>query len=70
VEAVLDGQHIQHFVNGHLVLDGRDGKRRDPNNPGKWIPLTSGKVCLQAEGAEVWYQNIQVKAITKSSSAK
>jgi hypothetical protein len=70
VEAVLDGQHIQHFVNGHLVMDGRDAKRRDLNNPEKWIPLTSGKVCLEAEGAEVWYRNIQVKPITKGSTTK
>jgi hypothetical protein len=67
VEAVLDGQHIQHYVNGHLVLDGKDAKRRDPNNPDRWIPLTTGKVCLEAEGAEVWYRNIQIKPIGKGS---
>lgn len=63
VEAVLDGQHIQHYVNGHLVFDARETKRRDPKDPEKWIPLTSGKICLEAEGTEVWYRNVQVKPI-------
>jgi hypothetical protein len=63
LEAVLDGQDVHYYVNGHLVNEARDAKRRDPQDPEKWIPLTSGKFCLQAEGAEVWYRNIQIKPI-------
>jgi hypothetical protein len=37
--------------------------RQDENDPEKWIPLTGGKICLEAEGAEVWYRNIEVKEI-------
>jgi hypothetical protein len=61
VEAVLDGDRVIHLVNGRIVFTGNRVMRQDENDPDKWTPLTSGKICLEAEGAEVWYRNIQVK---------
>lgn len=63
VEAVLDGDRVTHIVNGIIVFNGYGVKRRDPSNPSQWIPLTGGKLCLEAEGSEVWYRDIEVKDI-------
>jgi len=63
VEAVLDGDRVVHLVNGRVVFTGNHVMRQDENDPEKWTPLTGGKICLEAEGAEVWYRNIEVKEI-------
>jgi len=63
VEAVLDGDRVVHLVNGRVVFTGNHVMRQDENEPSKWTPLTGGKICLEAEGAEVWYRNIEVKEI-------
>lgn len=63
VEAVLDGDRVVHLVNGRIVFTGNHVMRQDENDPAKWTPLTSGKILLEAEGAEVWYRNIEIKEI-------
>ena len=63
VEAVLDGDRVTHLVNGRVVFTGHTVLRQDESNPDKWTPLTAGKICLEAEGAEVWYRNIEIKDI-------
>jgi hypothetical protein len=63
VEAVLDGDRVTHLVNGRIVFTGNHVMRQDEQDPEKWTPLTSGKICLEAEGAEVWYRNIEIKEI-------
>jgi hypothetical protein len=63
VEAVLDGDRVVHLVNGRVVFTGNHVMRQDEEDPTKWTPLTTGKICLEAEGAEVWYRNIEVKEI-------
>lgn len=63
VEAVLDGDRVTHIVNGVIVFTGYNVRRRDASNPSRWIPLTAGKLCLEAEGSEVWYRNIDIKTI-------
>jgi hypothetical protein len=35
----------------------------DPQNPGKFIPLTRGKIAIEIEFAEIWYRRIEVKAL-------
>jgi hypothetical protein len=63
VEAVLDGDRVTHIVNGRVVFTGNTVLRQDETDPEKWTPLTEGKLCLEAEGAEVWYRNIEIKDI-------
>jgi hypothetical protein len=63
VEAVLDGDRVVHLVNGRIVFTGNHVMRQDEGDPAKWTPLTSGKICLEAEGAEVWYRKIEIKEI-------
>ena len=57
----LEGTSL-HIVNGHVVNVVKNA-RYDIN--GKTIPITSGKIQLQSEGAEAYFKNIQIKAINK-----
>ena len=46
VTVVADGDRIQHFINGKLNMEGSESS------------LTSGKINLQSEGAEIYYRNV------------
>jgi len=54
----VDGDHANYFVNGKLVNEVLQMKYQDGE---EWKPLLSGKILLQAEGAEIYYRNIQLK---------
>lgn len=56
-----------HIVNGHLVMVLKNSRSTQPD--GKEIPLTSGKIQLQSEAAEVFYRNIRIKPITAMPKA-
>jgi hypothetical protein len=34
---------------------------RQPGDGDAWVPLTSGRIAFQAEGAELFYRNIVIK---------
>jgi hypothetical protein len=55
----LGGTSI-HVVNGLVEMVLTDIRHKDGD---KEAPLTKGKIQLQSEGAEVFYRNIQIKAI-------
>ena len=38
-------------------------QRPDPQNPGKYIPLTHGKIAIEIEYAEIWFRRIEVKSL-------
>lgn len=63
VEVILDGDRITHLVNGRVVMRAWDLKQPDPQNPSQTIPLDRGRLMLQAEGAEVWFRNVQMKPL-------
>lgn len=51
-----------HIVNGHVVMVLQNSRYIQPD--GKEIPLTSGKIQLQSEAAEVFYRDIRIKSLT------
>ena len=51
-----------HIVNGHVVMVLKDSRYISPD--GKEIPMTSGKIQLQSEAAEVFYRDIRIKPLT------
>jgi len=57
VELEVKEDDAKFFVNGHLVNEAIDMKYWDEENS-LWKPLTSGKILIQAEGAELYYKNI------------
>lgn len=50
-EVICKGSSIQHYINGHLNLEGSDAS------------LTRGKINLQSEGAELYYRNITLEPL-------
>jgi hypothetical protein len=66
VEVIILGDRSTHLVNGRIVNNARDIQRLDPNNPGHMIPLTSGRILLEAEGSEIWFRDIRIKPLGAS----
>jgi hypothetical protein len=57
VDVIVEGANAIVMVNGTVV--NRVTNIRTPSG----AALTSGKIALQAEGAEVWYRNIKIKPL-------
>ncbi len=62
VELIVRGDEAVHIVNGEVVNRGTDLR-----SSGK--PLTEGRIAFQAEGAEVYYRNIEMKPLESSPSS-
>lgn len=75
---VRGGDEVIHKINGDEVFRATNLKQlaSDPSgvtsaanvkqpdaSPMQWIPLTSGRVLLQAEYAEVQYRNVQIRPL-------
>src|SRR5919107_4297682 len=61
VELVCLGDDCLHIVNGTVVMRLHGPTRIDRDVP---MPVTSGPLILQSEGAEVFYRDIQIRPIT------
>ena len=60
VQVLVKGDLAQFYVNGVLVNEATDMKTYDETQKA-WVPLTKGKILLQAEGSEVFYKNITLQ---------
>lgn len=64
VEVVVNGaEEAVHIVNGKVVNRGWDLRRPAPDDRNKMIPLDRGRILFQAEGAEVFYRNIEIQIL-------
>ena len=63
VEVIWQGDRAAHIVNGRLVNVLTTLQQPDPNQPGKFIPLTRGRIAIEIEYAEIWYRKIEVKPL-------
>jgi hypothetical protein len=63
LELILDGDTATQIVNGRAVMRAWDIKQPSPNDPKQYLPVTGGRIMLQAEGAEVWFRNVQMKPL-------
>jgi hypothetical protein len=63
VEVILQGDQSTQLVNGRIVNHAKDIQQPDPNNPSRMVPLTSGRILLEAEGFEIWFRDIRVKPL-------
>ncbi len=63
VEVIVAGnEKAVHIVNGHTVFEATNLRQLDANNK-TWVPLTKGRIALQAEFAEGFYRNIEIRPI-------
>jgi hypothetical protein len=60
MEVLAVGQTAVHLVNGKVVMVLKNLRHKVD---GKEIPLTSGKIQIQSEGAEVYYRNIELRPL-------
>jgi len=65
LELVLDGNRITQIVNGRAVMRAWDIQQPSLEDPTRYVPISSGRIMLQAEGAEVWFRNVQMKPLGK-----
>ena len=63
VEVIWQGDRAAHIVNGRTVNTISKLQQPDPQNPGKFIPLTRGKIAIEIEFAEIWFRRIEVKSL-------
>jgi hypothetical protein len=64
VEVVVQGaDEVVHLVGGKVNNHATDLLQPDPDDPSKTIPLAKGRILFQAEGAEVYYRNIEIKLL-------
>ena len=66
VEVLLQGDGAVHVVNGVVNMRITHAFRPDPADAIKRVPLRRGRILLQAEGAEVWFRNIEVRPLGRS----
>jgi hypothetical protein len=65
---VLGGDSVTHLVNGQVVMKGFDLETNDnlqlsePDDPDRW-PMEEGHIGLQAEGAEIFYRNFELREL-------
>jgi len=60
IELFCIGDSITYVVNGEVVM--RLAHARDDNDETQ--PLAEGRIALQSEGAEVFYRDVEIRAIT------
>jgi hypothetical protein len=70
LELVLDGDRATHIVNGVTVLRVWNVRQPAPEDASKSIPLDSGQLLLEAEGAEVWFRNIEMQPLPPRDASK
>ncbi len=62
IEITVKGDYAVFKVNGYVVNEAIDMKQWDEEEQ-QWIPLTSGPILLQAEGAEIFYRDVKIKEL-------
>jgi hypothetical protein len=65
VEIIVHGDSAVHIVNGHVNNRVMHATVPNPDKPGEWLPLRKGRILFQAEGAEVYYRNIEIQPVAQ-----
>lgn len=68
IEVIVQGDRAVHIVNGQVNNRCHQLERPDPARPGKFLPVTEGRIVLQAEGAEVFFRNVVLTPLDPKSA--
>jgi hypothetical protein len=60
-QIVVTGSESAHIVNGIVVARMSDMTQPDPADSSRRFPLERGRILLQAEGAEVFYDGVEIQ---------
>lgn len=63
VEVIVSGNEAVHIVNGVVNNRGTNFRQPDPGNSSRTIALSKGRILFQAEGAEIFYRNIEIQTL-------
>jgi hypothetical protein len=63
LEVIVRGDRATHIVNGVVNMRVAELKAWNAAN-NSWVKLDQGRIALQAEGAEVFYRNLQIRPLT------
>lgn len=69
VEVIVKGSSAVHILNGRINNRCEDINMSVPGFLSRWTPLVSwepldkGKIAFQAEGAEIFFRNIEIKSL-------
>jgi len=69
VDVIVEGDQAVYLVNGKVNNRCTKMRRPDPADPKRTIPMTQGRILLQAEGAEILYRNIEIKDLSDSEQS-
>jgi hypothetical protein len=62
IDLITFNGNVIYVVNGQIVMRLYNAQRLDHGAP---EPLMSGKICLQTEGGECFFRNVEVRPITE-----
>jgi hypothetical protein len=65
VEVIVRGDNAIHIING---VTNNIASNISQMVKGEWVPLKSGRITLQVEGAEVFYRNVQLHSLSRAVS--
>ena len=60
VEVITRGDTTVHTLNGHVVNQGRNVRLVDPEKPGSSRPITHGRIAIEIEAAEMYFQKVEL----------
>ena len=63
VEVIWQGDRAANIVNGRTANIVSRLQQPDSQNPGRFIPLTRGKIAIEIEYAETWFRRIEVRPL-------
>lgn len=68
VEIIARGASTTHILNGQTIATGQNVRMVGPEGSGKAVPVTRGRIALEIEAAELFYRNVEIKALTAGAA--
>jgi Domain of Unknown Function (DUF1080) len=67
-EVIARGDTVVHLLNGHVVNRARNVRLVEPGKPGVTRPITRGRIALEIEAAEIYFRNVEIRALDDSQA--